>query len=638
MNRSLHRPHRNVSVLAIVGLSMFWGCSSGNRGSVAPASGQGGSAGGMLTTSSATSWNFGGASGGSAAGGSAAGGSANGGSALGGSFAGGSATGGSALGGSLSSGTTFMTGGSGDGGAATGGFVTVTGGSFSLGGQAGATAGGSSAGGTAAGGIPTGGISTVAGGSSPGGAGGTTASSGGATTTGGQGGSTTATSGGSTFTGGQATGGSPTGGATVNISKDGEVLLTNAGLTIVSYGGYLNGESFQQDGIVSYNGYQYAAFWNTSRHVVLARKALPSGTWSTLEFTDYSLSADDAHNTISLGICPKDGTLHLSFDHHSNNLHYRKSVAGLLANPSTVAWTAASFSAVSSSLVGSTTVALVTYPRFVTEPDGNKMLFEARIGTSGSGDEYLWEYDAATHAWTSLGMYISGTVDSINAYPHGLSYTRGGSRLHMSWCWRETPDASTNHDLLYIYSDDHGRTWKNSVGAAVASTGSSFVSKNSSGIKVWTINQNRGLINQEHMAVDAAGIVHVLLSHMPDSQADDSSFDSARSKSQFFDYWRAASGTWTRTAMGLPVVASFRGKLAISSSNNVYAVLPDLRIAAASAASGFATWVVLNIADSGRFFSDPLIDTARLVAEDKLTIFYPQKSSSSIYVLDYTLK
>ena len=638
MNRSLHRPHRNVSVLAIVGLGMFWGCSSGNRGSVAPASGQGGSAGGMLTTSSATSWNFGGASGGSAAGGSAAGGSANGGSALGGSFAGGSATGGSALGGSLSSGTTFMTGGSGDGGAATGGFVTVTGGSFSLGGQAGATAGGSRAGGTAPGGIPTGGISTVAGGSSPGGAGGTTASSGGSTTTGGQGGSTTATFGGSTFTGGQATGGSPTGGATVNISKDGEVLLTNAGLTIVSYGGYLNGESFQQDGIVSYNGYQYAAFWNTSRHVVLARKALPSGTWSTLEFTDYSLSADDAHNTISLGICPKDGTLHLSFDHHSNNLHYRKSVAGLLANPSTLAWAAASFSAVSSSLVGSTTVALVTYPRFVTEPDGNKMLFEARIGTSGSGDEYLWEYDAATHAWTSLGMYISGTIDSINAYPHGLSYTRGGSRLHMSWCWRETPDASTNHDLLYIYSDDHGRTWKNNVGAAVASTGSSFVSKNSSGIKVWTINQNRGLINQEHMAVDAAGIVHVLLSHMPDSQADDSSFDSARNKSQFFDYWRAASGTWTRTAMGLPVVASFRGKLAISSSNNVYAVLPDLRIAAASAASGFATWVVLNIADSGRFFSDPLIDTARLAAEDKLTISYPQKSSSSIYLLDYTLK
>jgi len=88
----------------------------------------------------------------------------------------------------------------------------------------------------------------------------------------------------------------------------------------------------------------------------------------------------------------------------------------------------------------------------------------------------------------------------------------------------------------------------------------------------------------------------------------------------------------------LPVVASFRGKLAISSSNNVYAVLPDLRIAAASVASSFASWTVLDSTDSGRFFSDPLIDMARLATEDKLTVFYPQKNSSNITVLDYALK
>jgi len=138
--------------------------------------------------------------------------------------------------------------------------------------------------------------------------------------------------------------------------------------------------------------------------------------------------------------------------------------------------------------------------------------------------------------------------------------------------------------------------------------------------------------------VDATGRIHVLLSHMPDAQLDDATFTSARTKSQFFDYWRNGSGTWTRVGMDLPVVASFRGKLAISSSNDVYAILPDLRIAAASAASSFATWTVLNSADSGRFFSDPLIDTARLATEDKLTVFYPQKSSSNIAVLDYTLK
>jgi hypothetical protein len=489
------------------------------------------------------------------------------------------------------------------------------------------------------GGIATGGASTVTGGSSAiggAGSGGTGAGAGAGAATGGRttGGYTT----GGTVIGGQATSGGSTSSAAAGITKDGEVLLTNAGLTVVSYGGYLNGESFQQDGIVSYKGYQYAAFWNSSRHVVVARRALPSGAWSTLQFTDYSLSADDAHNTISIGICPGDGTLHLSFDHHSNNLHYRKSITGLVTNPGAATWAASSFSAVTSNLVGSTTVTLVTYPRFVTEPDGNKMLFEARIGTSGSGDEYLWEYDGATHAWISLGMYVYGTGDSINAYPHGLSYTRGGARLHMSWCWRETPDASTNHDLLYMYSDDHGRTWKNNTGTTVATTGLSYVTKNSPGIKVWTINQNRGLINQEHMAIDATGRIHVLLSHMPDAQADDADFTSARGKSQFFDYWRNASGTWTRVGMGLPVVASFRGKLAISSSNNVYAILPDLRIAAASVASNFASWTVLDSTDSGRFFSDPLIDTARLASEDELTVFYPQKNSPNITVLDYTLK
>jgi hypothetical protein len=89
--------------------------------------------------------------------------------------------------------------------------------------------------------------------------------------------------------------------------------------------------------------------------------------------------------------------------------------------------------------------------------------------------------------------------------------------------------------------------------------------------------------------------------------------------------------------MGLAAVANLRGKFAISSSNNLYAILPDLRIVGASASANFATWTAL-VSDSGRFFSDPLIDAARLVSEDKLTVFYPEKSSPNIWVLDYTLK
>ncbi|WP_437960227.1 BNR repeat-containing protein [Sorangium sp. So ce119] len=428
------------------------------------------------------------------------------------------------------------------------------------------------------------------------------------------------------------------------IVKRGEGKLAESGLTVVSYGGYVNGESFQQDAIVSFNGYQYTAFWNRNRNVVLARRELPAspggaaGSWQKFDFTDHRLSADDAHNTISLGIAPGDGTLHLAFDHHGSTLHYRRSVTGLLTDPEGAAWAAASFSAVSSALVGSNTVRLVTYPRFVTEPGGDKLLFSARIGESGSGDEHLWEYDAATHAWRSLGEYIEGTDASMNAYLHGLAYTRGGSRLHAAWCWRDTPDATTNHDLLYVYSDDHGRTWMNNAGEKVATTGASFVTRSTTGLSVWPIGQNRGLINQEHMAVDASGRVHVLLSHLPDAEADNSNFTSARSRSEFFHYVRDTDGTWARHGLGLRVIENFRGKLAISSTENVYAILPDLRIAGASPSDGYATWTLLDDTDAGRFFSDPLIDAARLETSDELTVYYPERGSVNIWGLEYALQ
>lgn len=419
------------------------------------------------------------------------------------------------------------------------------------------------------------------------------------------------------------------------VVKAGETLLADDGLTIVSYGGYLNGESFQQEGILSYGGYQYTAYWNAARHVVLARRDLPDGAWSSIEFTDYENSADDAHNTISLGIAPGDGTLHLSFDHHIDDLRYRRSVEGLVTNPTAVPWSTASFSAVSNALVNGEVVTEVTYPRFVTEPGGAKLLFAARIGTSGSGDEHLWEYDSSTHTWTSLGRYLNGVADDVNAYPHGLTYTPGGTRLHVAWCWRATPDPSTNHGLYYAYSDDHGRTWRNDAGDLVATTGSSFITASSPGVEVWPIAQNRGLINQEHMTVDAQGGVHVLLSHLPDGEADDSNFTSARTKSEFFHYYRAPEdGSWTRRPLHLPVVENFRGKLAVASSGNVYAILPDLRIAGASAATNFDDWTLL-VSDAGRFFSDPLIDAARLLTEDELTIVYPAKDSPNLFVLDY---
>ena len=94
-----------------------------------------------------------------------------------------------------------------------------------------------------------------------------------------------------------------------NTTKIRDSVVDPAALTIVGgFGQCINGLSFQQDAVTSYAGWQYVGYYDASRRVCLARRKLPDGEWQHLRFQDYDFRSDDAHNTISLGVCPKDGT------------------------------------------------------------------------------------------------------------------------------------------------------------------------------------------------------------------------------------------------------------------------------------------------------------------------------------------
>jgi hypothetical protein len=414
------------------------------------------------------------------------------------------------------------------------------------------------------------------------------------------------------------------------------IQLALSSFTTVSFGGYLNGESFQQDGILTFNGFQYAAFWNTGPRVVLARRPSGDNPWLKIEMAPgYTSTSTDAHHTISLGVSPRDGRLHISFDQHDSDLRYVQSVPGLLTRPDTVPWATESFGPVGSELSGRA-VQQLTYPRFVTSP-GGLLLLSYRRGATGQGDEVLWQYDGTTGTWTELGVYIAGRDDGVNAYLHGLEYS--GRRLHAAWCWRTTADPSTNFDLAYAWSDDDGRTWHNNEGEPVGRTGAAPI-RRSSAVQVQPIRQNRGLINQEHMTVDGAGRVHVLLSHLPDEQPDDADFGRARTRSEFFHYWRDANGIWRRVPMNIAVQGTWRGKLAVARSGNLYAVLPNVRIASASATAQWANWTLIDTSQDGRYFSDPLIDRQQLRDSDRLTVFAPTVNNGGVVPIDslgYTL-
>lgn len=426
----------------------------------------------------------------------------------------------------------------------------------------------------------------------------------------------------------------------------------------------VHGVTFQQDGVTTYKGWQYATYYqgnlsNSTGKVAVARRPLPHGTWETLVLNDYTFDTVNSHNDVVLGICPGDGSIHLSFDHHGNDLNYRVSVPGAAENPTSVQWTPALFGPVVDRLTGSSVMTLVTYPRFIPTPSG-KLLFTYRFGGSGGGDEMLYEYDGATGIWSLVGQYTSrigsytGTFASgtdRNGYFDNTLFDANG-RLHATWCWRETPNASSNHDLLYAYSDDVGRTWKNQLGATIATSGSTYISVISPGIIGWTIPQRRNYINNSAMTVDKQGRVHVVAWHLPDARPDQDFTTSLSSGARFIHYWRGTNGTWRKNETTLN---GTRAKLSADDDGRLFLAYGDatnIRIAAANPAadpeanpaSSWNDWQTLNLSGAlptGRANTVNIItDTARWEA-DRIFSIYAQETNISgtgptpLHILDY---
>jgi hypothetical protein len=228
---------------------------------------------------------------------------------------------------------------------------------------------------------------------------------------------------------------------------------------------------------------QYAAYYDDNAHVVLATRKLSDTTWQT-KVTDLTGNARDAHNTISLAI-DGDGILHLSWDHHGNNLNYVRTVG-----PDSLELTPRQ------KMDGIRENAL-TYPQFFTLPDGD-LLFFYRVGSSGNGDLVLKRYAHATKTWSTRQQNLITGEGKANAYPEFCVGPDG--TFHLGWTWRSTPDVATNHNVCYTRSKDGGKTWTDSKGNVVE-----MPIKASTGEVALEIPQKSDLMNQTTIAADAQG-------------------------------------------------------------------------------------------------------------------------------------
>jgi hypothetical protein len=426
------------------------------------------------------------------------------------------------------------------------------------------------------------------------------------------------------------------------------------------FGTCINGQTFQQEALVSFQSYQYAGYFADGGVLCLARRQLPRGIWQVIRFQDYTIRHNDVHNVVVVGICRADGTIHLAFDHHNNPLRYRRSVPGLALRPEEFAWTAEHFGKTVSALEPGKPLQQVTYPQFFSTPRETLQLLY-RLGGSGNGDWHLAEYDPANNGWTDLGMLLSRagqyeTSASRCAYPNPVRYGPQ-ARLHVTWCWRERPrggpfDLRTNHDVCYAYSDDFGRTWKNNEDRIVAASGGRegvppSISIDTPGIVVRHTRYLWGQMNTTTQFVDGRGRVHIInWQHQQDAAESSKDLNTWR----YDHYWRGIDGQWHENQLpfhgrkpqivldrvGTAYVVHCRGD-----DLNYHGRDPGghLHITVASEKTGWTDWQTVWKSEQ-LFVGEPLIDPDRWSREKVLSVYAQEKPAtpgapSALRVLDF---
>lgn len=445
--------------------------------------------------------------------------------------------------------------------------------------------------------------------------------------------------------------------AEVRIEKIGDSVVDTRALVLgdpqygrMKFGAYVNGCTGQQEAVLTHHGFQYVGYYDGDRRVCLARRKLPSGDWQVIRFQDYLFKNNDTHNFISIGACPGDGTIHMAFDHHAHVLHYRVSRQGAADNPESVTWDASLFGPVRSELAGKT-IAGVTYPRFFATPEG-KLQMTYRVGASGGGDMIMHDYDPDRGTWSGprrldsgQGVFTDafGSDENRCSYPNGYTYDDQG-RLHVAWVWRESSQASTNHDLMYAYSDDRGNTWFSDAGREFPLP----ARVDTPGITALNIPRNSGLANGSCQAADSRGRIHVILRHHlgivqggpPGAQP---STGKQRPPSGYFHYWRQGPGQWAMNT--LPVPGATRPKLFMDPQDNALMITQsggNLLILRATADTQWQDWRLIHT-EKGPFPTEMVADPVRWKRDGVLSVLVQERSPqgfapSPLRIIDFKVR
>ncbi len=224
-----------------------------------------------------------------------------------------------------------------------------------------------------------------------------------------------------------------------------------------------------RNAITSNSEYQFIAYYDSVGSVILAKRELDSEDFEIKE-TALKGNVNDAHNSISIIVDGED-YLHLCYNQHFTELNYYRNIKP------------GSLDLIKIPMTGKENN--VTYPQFFIYE--NDLLFICREGHG----LVINRYDTKTQTWSRL-------QDNIlqNAYWQTCVVN---DTIYLSWCWRETADVSSNHDICFAKSAD-GKSWyktnNEQYQLPITQETAEYAMR---------ITQNSGLMNQTSMSIDSKG-------------------------------------------------------------------------------------------------------------------------------------
>ena len=191
--------------------------------------------------------------------------------------------------------------------------------------------------------------------------------------------------------------------------------------------------------LLTHGDQQFVAYYDGQRRMTLAQRTLGGKTWKFKVLP--STLGWDSHNYVTMALDSRN-CLHVSGNMHAKPLVYFRGNKPLDID-----------SVAPVNRMTGQNEKRVTYPRFFNGPTGD-LIFDYRDGSSGNGNNLFNIYDPATQTWRRLlDAPLMDGRGKMNAYMNGPDLGPDGY-YHVSWVWRNSPDASTCHDLSYIRSRD----------------------------------------------------------------------------------------------------------------------------------------------------------------------------------------